>query len=225
MQMARSAGKPVPKVICYGDHPQSPFSFSILMTRLPGFELNNVAGESFFEAYEEGLWVKELKRCLEAMRSWKSPHGEERICSALGTSIKSSRVPFHTMGPFETEQEMHQYLISPASPHAFESEEAFQECLASAREIQSMHHRVVFTHGDFKHHNILIDEKGNLTGILDWESTGWCPEDWEFCTAMRFGHGSFWYNLSSKLGGEQYLSELVCDRDLNRLTVGSYVGF
>ena len=195
------------------------------MTRLPGFEPDNVADQSLFRAWEGGSWVKSLARCLEGMRSWQSPYGEERICSLIGTSIQSSRVPLHVMGPFENEQEMHQYLLSPASPHAFRSEEAFQKTLASAKRLQSMHHRVVFTHGDFKHHNILIDEGGNLAGILDWESAGWCPEYWEFGTAMRFGQGSFWYYISSKLGGERYLAELVCDKDLNRLTVDSYNGF
>ena len=225
MQMVRAAGMPVPKVICYGENPRSTFPFSILMTRLSGFELPNVSDESEFEAWEEGSWVSDLSRCLEAMRSWKSPYGEDRICSPTGTSITSSRVPSHIMGPFENELEMHRYLLSTATSHGFNSEEAFQESLASAKEIQSMHHCVVFTHGDFKHHNILIDEDGSLTAFLDWESAGWCPEYWEFCTAMRFGQGSFWYNLSSKLGGNRYLPELTCDKSLNRLTVDSYVGF
>lgn len=225
MQMARAAGMPVPKLLCYGEHADSPFRFSILMTRLPGFELDNVSDRSEFATWEEGSWVGDLTRCLEAMRSWKSPYGEQRICSILNTSIISSRVPSHIMGPFENEQDMHQYLLSPASSSTFESQEVFQTTLTSAKQIQSMPHRIVWTHGDFKHHNILIDDDGNLTGFLDWESAGWCPEYWEFSTAMRFGQGSFWYYLSSKLGGDKYLSELKCDKDLNRLTVDSYAGF
>ena len=171
-----------------------------------------------------GSWLKDLARCLGAMRSWKSPYGDERICSALGGSIQSSRVPHHQMGPFNNEMEMHEYLLSPASSYGFKPEEEFQKTLVSAKEIQSMHHRVVFTHGDFKLHNFFVDDDGNLTGFIDWESSGWCPEYWEFCTVMRFGQGSFWYKMSRKLGGEQYLSELVCDKALNNLTVGSYIG-
>jgi Phosphotransferase enzyme family len=224
MQMARAAGMPVPKLICYGEHSQSPFPFSILMTRLPGFELENETDETMFEAWEEGSWVHDLTRCLEAMRSWQSPYGEHRICSPIGTSLRSSRVPSHVMGPFETEQEMHEYLFSTASSHAFQSKEVFQMTLASAKAIQSMHHRVVFTHGDLKHFNILIDGDGNLSGILEWGSAGWYPEYWEFSTSMRYGQRSFWYYLSSKLGAERYLAEFACDKDLNRLTVDSYVG-
>ncbi|KAJ5462368.1 kinase-like protein [Penicillium desertorum] len=40
MQVARAAGFPVPRVICYGDHPDTPHApVSILMTRMPGEQL------------------------------------------------------------------------------------------------------------------------------------------------------------------------------------------
>jgi aminoglycoside phosphotransferase (APT) family kinase protein len=87
-----------------------------------------------------------------------------------------------------------------------------------------MPHRIVFTHGDFKTHNILIDDGGRLSGFLDWESAGWCPEYWEFTTAMRFGQHSWWCQVASLLGGDQYLAELECDVAPNSLTVDSYIG-
>ena len=41
MQMARAAGMPVPKVLCYGEHLSDPFRpISILITRLSGWPLN-----------------------------------------------------------------------------------------------------------------------------------------------------------------------------------------
>jgi hypothetical protein len=43
MQVARLAGFPVPRVIRYGDHPDTPHApVSILMTRVPGEELGQV---------------------------------------------------------------------------------------------------------------------------------------------------------------------------------------
>ncbi|GLA67827.1 hypothetical protein AtubIFM55763_000076 [Aspergillus tubingensis] len=44
-------------------------------------------------------------------------------------------------------------------------------------------HNIVFTHGDFRHPNIMVDD-GNVTGIVDWEFSGWFPEHWEFVKAL-----------------------------------------
>lgn len=124
----------------------------------------------------------------------------------------------------ESEEELHEYLLSTASTHGFNSTEDYDKALNKAKSILAISHRVVFTHGDFKAHNILVDDEGHLSGFLDWESAGWCPEYWEFTTAMRFGRNSWWYQVALSLGGNQYLTELECDVALNSLTVDSYIG-
>lgn len=44
MQVGRRAGFPVPRVTCYGEHPDCPHApVSILMTRVPGDELGRVS--------------------------------------------------------------------------------------------------------------------------------------------------------------------------------------
>ncbi|EXJ92451.1 hypothetical protein A1O3_01002 [Capronia epimyces CBS 606.96] len=219
-QMVRAAGMPAPKVLCYGEHPNNNSRFSILMTRLPGHDLQN--HREPFNPDEEGPWMDELKRCLDAMRSWKSPFGDSRICSPIGTAIRTIRVPRHVMGPFETEAELHDYLLSASSDHTHNSRAEYEADQALARKIYDMPHRVVFTQGDFKAHNIRISEDAHLTGFIDWESAGWCPEYWEFTTSMRWGFGTWWYQVTNFLGGHQYLEELKCDKALNSLTVDSY---
>ena len=86
--------------------------------------------------------------------------------------------------------------------HRFASTEEYQKTPALAMKILDMAHRVVFTHGDFKAHNILVDDEGHISGFLDWECTGWYPEYWEFATAMRFGRNSWRYQVASILGGD-----------------------
>jgi aminoglycoside phosphotransferase len=224
MQMARAVDMPVPKVLCYGEHPSDQFRpISILMTRLPGWPLNNSSDQ--FVAEEEEPWFNELGKCLHAMRKWKSPFKGKQICSATGTSISTQRVPGHAMGPFKAEEELHEYLLSPASSHGFTSLEEYQTTMTQARKIIDIPHHIVFTHGDLKAHNILVDENYCLSGFLDWESAGWCPEYWDFTTAMRFGRNSWWYQAMSILGGDQYMAELEYDRALNNLTVNSYIGW
>jgi aminoglycoside phosphotransferase len=129
------------------------------------------------------------------------------------------------MGPFGNREQFHDYLLAPVSRNGFSSEEEFQAALGEARKIRHMSHRIVFTHGDFKAHNILVDDDGHLSGFIDWECAGWQPEYWEFTTSMRSGQHSWWYQVALRLGGEQYLEELRYDSALNRLTVDSYVGF
>ncbi|MCJ1467030.1 hypothetical protein MMC07_005652 [Pseudocyphellaria aurata] len=222
MQMARAAGMPVPKVICYGEDLSDTFRpVSILMTRLPGWTPQN--SRAPFVAEEEVPWLNELEMCLHAMRKWKKPFEDKEVCSAIGTPISSQRVPRHAMGPFKTQKELHEYLLSAASAHGFKSLEEFEMTMTRARKMMEIPHDIVFTHGDLQAHNVLFDDDYRLSGILDWEDAGWYPEYWEFTTAMRFVTGSWWYNAMSTLGGDQYMTELDCDRALNNLTVDSYV--
>ncbi|KAI9375272.1 hypothetical protein BJX61DRAFT_549940 [Aspergillus egyptiacus] len=123
----------------------------------------------------------------------------------------------------DTLKAFYNYLFTPASAHAFESDAEYQKTLSRAKRLQNPHHRIVFTHGDFKAHNVLVGDDGHLSGFLDWESAGWYPEYWEFTTAMRFGKDSWWFQLTSWMGGRQYLDELDSDVALNLLTVDSYI--
>jgi aminoglycoside phosphotransferase len=220
MQMARAAGMPVPKVLCCGEHPATPSRrISILMTRLPGSPLENFQSPLWVE--EKGPWLGELGRCLRAMRTWRSPFDEKLICSVAGTSILSQLFRGPSLGPVKSERELYEHLLGSVPPRGlrFASTEEYEKALALARKILNMPHRIVFTHGDLKAHNILVDDKGHLSGFLDWESAGWCPEYWEFATPMRLGRHSWWYHVASKLGGDQYRAELECDGAMHRLSV------
>ena len=225
-QMARAAGMPVPRVLSVGEHPNCPFTrhFSILMTRLLGFPLDN-SFELFdvdWDDESEEPFLRELKECVTTMRKWRSPY-DQSVCSVLGTSIRSSRVSGHIMGPFADQDEFHDFLLAPASAHSFDSVEEYSKTLVQANKIRSYPHRLTFSHGDLKAHNILIDQDGHLSGFLDWESAGWHPEYWDFTTAMRFGRSSWWFQAASWLGGGQYQKELACDIAINALTVDSYI--
>lgn len=221
MQVARRAGLPVPRVICYGEHLDTPHApVSILMTRLPGIELGQ-AYEALSDEDRNSI-LAELKGFLETIRKWKNPWGGERICSLLGTPIRSIRVPNHFAGPFETEKELNDYLMKPAWADGFSSTIAYNDALDRARVIEKLAHPILFTHGDLQHHNILVQD-GRITGFLDWESAGWYPDYWEFATALRVTLEDFWwYNFVMHLGGDQYVKELDCERALTSLTSASY---
>ncbi|KAL9615828.1 MAG: hypothetical protein Q9160_009226 [Pyrenula sp. 1 TL-2023] len=190
------------------------------MTRLPGTELGQVYEE--LSDKDKDASFLQMQLILRTMRKWSRPRDRDRICSVSGTSIRSVRVPNHLIPPCDNEQELNEYLISVASGHAFSSQDQYEDKLVRAKRIQAMPHRVMFTHGDLKHHNILF-HKGHISGFVDWESAGWYPEYWEFTTALRFCRKNFWwYDFVSRLGGSEYMEEGECERALTALTVDSY---
>ncbi|TVY41510.1 hypothetical protein LOCC1_G006535 [Lachnellula occidentalis] len=221
-EVCRTAGFPTPKIISYGDHPDTPHApVSILMTRLPGREIGQAYESLSPKAKTTAL--AELKLYLSTTRGWRSPWGDERICSITGGAIRSIRVPNHSIGPCETPRELHEYLLADAR-NSYGSEAVYEEKLHSARKLQSLQRPgVKFTHGDIKHHNILVDEEGHITGFLDWESAGWYPEFWEYTTALRFLPKDFWwYEFLIEVGAGRYLEELECERALTSLTADAF---
>jgi hypothetical protein len=44
----------------------------------------------------------------------------------------------------------------------------------------------VFTHGDLAPRNLIVDENCRITGVLDWESSGWFPDYWEYAQIMKW---------------------------------------
>ncbi|KAJ6115658.1 hypothetical protein N7523_006075 [Penicillium sp. IBT 18751x] len=73
------------------------------------------------------------------------------------------------MGPFVDENELHDFLLSTASAHGFDTTAEYNKNLEQANEIRNYPHRITFTHGDLKAHNILVGDDGHLSGFLDWE--------------------------------------------------------
>ncbi|KAK6530710.1 hypothetical protein TWF281_007549 [Arthrobotrys megalospora] len=88
----------------------------------------------------------------------------------------------------------HRIATVPYGP--FEDVEGWLECeyllgyVAKARprevyerlegELKKRDARVVFTHSDLTPRNVLVEkESGRITGIVDWDSAGWCVEWWE----------------------------------------------
>lgn len=83
----------------------------------------------------EGTWLSELKTCIQSMRSW-APPDPSSIRSPIGTSIRSSQVPGHAMGPFASGREFYDYLFSPASSHAFETPAEYEQTWLCAKKLQ-----------------------------------------------------------------------------------------
>lgn len=63
---------------------------------------------------------------------------------------------------------------------------------------------LVLVHGDFQAHNILIDDEGQITGLIDWEYGGWYPawvETFPAAVALRQGAGPKTARLAEEVFG------------------------
>jgi hypothetical protein len=134
-KLARSAGFPVPKIISYGEHPDTPHApVSILMTRVPGQDLGTRGIYEQLSDDDSETIYNELHYMLGVMRNWSHPYGGERICSVLGTAVRDVRIPNHSAGPCESESEFNDYLFSTVLGHA-ETPDSFEEKLAVAKKL------------------------------------------------------------------------------------------
>lgn len=221
--IARATGFPVPKIVFYAEHADTPHApVSILMTRKPGEDLREPKSHERMTDDERERIFAEPQCMLQVMRKWHHIVGKDRICSVSGTAVRSVRIPNHAVGPCETEAEFNNHLFDSLSGHRLVTEQKFKETVEVAGRLQKVQHSIVFTHGDVKHHNIMV-LNGHSTGFLDWESAGWSPEYWEFTTPLRFGPREFWWNeWVWGLGGEKYAVELESEKALVPLTVDAW---
>ena len=224
MQAMRQAGLPVPKIICYGEHPNYPHApVSILMTRMPGTVLYEELWE-WFEPSEKACILSELKAYLDTMRSWQRPsardvHKDQPICSIIGTSIRSVRVPGSRVGPCRDEQEFNKMMIDPAGSPRVRLSPTYGQDVARVATLHEKRHNIVFQHGDLNQYNILVTYDGHLSAIIDWESAAWYPDYWDFTTACMFQRpGWFWYDIMMELSEGRYVEELDGERGLRNLT-------
>ncbi|CAG8092193.1 unnamed protein product [Penicillium salamii] len=88
--------------------------------------------------------------------------------------LNDHRLLSGTRGPFDLISEFNAYLI-----HMCVSDETKEKI----SKIHARQYRSLFTHADLHPSNIIIDH-GRLSGIVDWESSGFYPEYWEFTKIM-----------------------------------------
>jgi aminoglycoside phosphotransferase len=168
---------PVPKIIaafkakngeCY-----------ILMTRCPGVPLCNVFRN--LEAKQQEDVLGQLHDIVDQIRAIK-PLKPGHVGLTDYTAINDERVHESPCGPFESVSDFHKAIRTGAtSPSGFDDVDAMI-ALQDERD-----YPITFTHSDLSFRNMLY-QNGKITGVVDWESSGWYPDYWEY--AMT--HDSFW---------------------------------
>lgn len=148
----------------------------MLSTQISGYCLGQCI-DSFTEREIKAL-VQDLQDCLIEMRALSNEAAPKHaICNAIGGPCYDFRLVLSKdyeeergdfFGPFANEDEFNDLLQTPALPGV----------------AHRGGHMIVLTHSDLNMRNILV-YNGRLSGIVDWENSGWYPDYWEY-TKARF---------------------------------------
>ena len=99
------------------------------------------------------------------------------------------RIHFHFMGPFESEKEFDSWCLERVkSPIA---KKIWARLLPGMRGTGEQ--KFVLTHGDLAARNIMVKD-GKITGLVDWEYSGFFPEYMEYtlATVIHDCHEDWW---------------------------------
>ncbi|KAF2110426.1 kinase-like domain-containing protein [Lophiotrema nucula] len=113
----------------------------------------------------------------ELRRIPKRTGSDFQICNPLGGGILDWRIADSRTKElrFRDEAGFHEHLTEGL----FLNENALEQVSIS----HGVKHNIVFTHADLNMKNILVDKRGKIAGIVDWECAGWYPEYWEYTKA------------------------------------------
>lgn len=156
--------------------PDSDLDGYLLMSRVPGVPL--ALCESKLSDRDLVNFRTQMQDYISQLRAIpKSDIPESAICNTLGEACRDTRV--HTGDP-----------IGP-----FVDEAAFSQLLRNPDEPSRRGHSILFTHADLNARNILVDrvkqsdgtKVWKVTGIVDWEFSGYYPEYWEYTKSLFEG--------------------------------------
>ena len=153
----------------------------MFMTLVPGVALESRWPS--LSADEKKNIQHALNKITLTLRQVELPPGEafgspigHRICKDLRRSERVSTSPIYTEVDFNT------FLLHSTSSHAAP---CYRKWLNSMLHTD---HRIVFTHADLHPRNLMVKEAPNgveLSGIVDWETSGFYPEYWEHLKAVN----------------------------------------
>ena len=164
-------------------------------------------GSSYYTAHEGRLCMSYIPgRPLNASWDRLDDTTKERLCHDIWSMIeKLRRIPKpselqHLFLCLADGSNSHDVLVTDLPEHQklLDDEavrnriyERYYECNGRKyeKELPDMLPRAetsVFTHGDVAPRNIMFDlDTQRITGIIDWENSGWYPDYWEYANILK----------------------------------------
>ena len=197
LKVAAQAGLPVPRV--HDVHQSPDGQVHLRMDYIQGQSLDKLWPD--MSAEEKKDIARQLRGMLEKMRSVAPPPNFIGACD--GTEIRDLRVysTYHS-SPCQDEKAFNEFLISALYE---QTPPLMRE--AFARRLRT-NHRIVLSHCDLAPRNILVQD-GKITGVVDWETSGWYPEYWEYVKFFQCAAEHDWKRYAGDIFSELYQDELV----------------
>lgn len=159
--------------------------------------MSKVKGKMLWENWNErsasskDKIFRQLKSILTELRGIPLPPNTG-VASITGGPIFDSLLLGESIyGPFKTAAGFYQVLMNGTDlqyhwPPHFDQLNVLSEFYKQAQ------YDLVFTHGDLSMFNIMASDD-EITGIIDWETSGWYPSFWEYTKAKDVNpHTKFW---------------------------------
>lgn len=185
MQYAATHGIRAPKVLGWYEihthRPTKPVADAMVSDKVPGVPLVDVWLGLSKEA--QASIKAQLRDQLQQMRNCTQPY--IGCVNRQPTRNVYDRLFIHFCGPFSSEEEFDEWCLARVDKGSF-SRWRWNRFLQRERE-KSGKKDFVLTHGDLTPRNILVQD-GIVTGIVDWERSGFFPRYAEYAFAMKLCH-------------------------------------
>ena len=216
--VSRYTSVPVPRVLdAWLESEDKGF---LVMERLPGQTLLRTWRD--LTSPQRAHIASQLKDCTDQLRRL-TPLQPEAVSSLHGGAFKEDRLEYDDIGPFATEGEYHDWRVSLASTMSAGQPETLERIHAIRAALRD-DHGIVFTHGDLNPSNILVSiagedpEAARVTGVIDWEMSGWRPAYWEYVKCMHGMGGKEEWKKFVEAIVPAYSEEHRLDDELQRIT-------
>ncbi|QIX02388.1 hypothetical protein AMS68_007905 [Peltaster fructicola] len=181
--IAKHTTIPVPKVYCAFQRKNRAY---IVMESLKGKSICN--GWKVRSAESQLRILQQLRNMVDSLRSLVPP--SHMVANVHGGPLLDGRLPESPFGPFDSIEAFHRYLRGGLDNKSDRLPAIVNELI----ELHQVGHwsSPVLTHSDLSSLNIIADGD-TVTGIIDWETSGWYPEYWEYTTASYVNpYNEFW---------------------------------
>ena len=172
-----------------------------LMTRISG-ELLIDKFEDLSDAQLDTI-IQDVFAVLRSLWTLRQPTQDSGkvMLSASGHGLPSPAQMFDDLeGPYDSILECYFHMAC----HLVDSEAELRQLYPAASEAL-LTDAIVYVHADLRSHNILVKD-GRLSGIIDWENSGWLPRHWQLHVMRRLcrsTRGKLWKLINDVKGPEE----------------------